>query len=146
MTATGKPRETPNFFKGNHTHQTIHFPGHNMNQATHPKREGHSVERTPPPHNASSTRTCRVQYIFEIWWDISLLADRSMVKNHFKNQIILRCRSGVWASPKSNQFVWATHPTCPLSFVHVCPQLFEISWYISVWPELWMVKNDFKIF
>ena len=66
MTATGKPRETPNFIKGNHTHQTIHFPGHNMNQATHPNREGHSVERTPPPHNASSTRTCRVQYIFEI--------------------------------------------------------------------------------
>ena len=26
----------------------------------------------------------------------------------------------------------------------ICPQLFEISWYISVWPELWMVKNDLK--
>ena len=34
--------------------------------------EGHSEERIPPPHNASSTRTYRAQYILEISCDTAL--------------------------------------------------------------------------
>ena len=42
----------------------------------------------------------------------------SMVKNHLK---IIISRSG--SSPKSNQFIIVTHPTCPPNFVQTCPHL-----------------------
>ena len=36
-------------------------------------------------------------------------------------------RSGFRSSPKSNQFILITHPTCPPSFIRIRPQLFQIS-------------------
>ena len=92
-------------------------------------------------------RTHRDQYIVEISCYTVLyrfLPYLIMVKNHFKNQIILISQSGLGSSPKSNQFVLATHQTCPPSFVRIRPQPFEISCYISVSPNLSMVKNHLK--
>ena len=43
-----------------------------------------------------------------------------------------------------NQFFLVTQPTCPPSFIRIRPQVFEISCYILVEPDLSMVKNHFK--
>ena len=56
--------------------------------------------------------------IYNFWPDLS------MVKNHFK---ILVVGSGSGSSPKSNQFVLVTHPTCPPNFIRIRLHLFEIS-------------------
>ena len=94
--------------------------------------ERHLIECIPPPCNAWSTRTYRAQYIFEISCDTVLYRFwpyLSTVKNHFKKwnnsriQILVsgfRFRS----SPKSNQFIVDTHPTCPPSFVRIRPTTF----------------------
>ncbi len=98
------------------------------------KLEGHSVERIRPPRNAWSTRTYRAQFVFEISCRAELhrfWPDLNRVKNHFQNLIILSSRPGFGSSPKSNQFVLATHPTCPPSFIWTRKQLFDISCSVS---------------
>ena len=55
---------------------------------------------------------------------ISFLA-RSL--NDEESLKIIRSESG--SSPKLNQFVLVTHPTCPPNFIQIHPQLFEISCY-----------------
>ena len=49
-----------------------------------------------------------------------------MVKNHFiiLNNYRIRIRIGIFTKIES---ILVTHPTCPASFVQICPQLFEIS-------------------
>ena len=68
----------------------------------------------------------------------------SMVKNVFKKYIILVSRFGFRSSPKSNRSDLATHRTCPPGFIRICPQLYEISCYILVSPDLSILKNHFK--
>ena len=49
------------------------------------------------------------------------------------------------SSPKSNNWVLATHLTCPPKFVWIHPQLFwDIVLYNRFWPYLSMVKNHLK--
>ena len=104
------------------------------------KLEGHSVEHTTPPCNAWSTITYLAQYIFEISCYISFL---SPIFQGWRITLkIILVGSG--SSPKSNQFVVVTHPTCLPSFIRIRPQLFEMSCYISVSPDLSMVKNQLK--
>ena len=65
---------------------------------------------------------------FTTFWDIvlyisfvlSLNGEESMKK-------ILVFGSGLGSSPKSNQFVLVTHPTCPPNFIQIHPPLLEIS-------------------
>ena len=48
------------------------------------------------------------------------------------------------SSPKSNQFVRITHPTCPSSFVwNLSTKFWNIMLLYSFWPHLSMVKNHF---
>ena len=64
---------------------------------TQTKLEGHSVECIPPPRNAWSTRTYRDQYIFEISFCISFLAqslngEESLKKNNKNSRLQIRIR------------------------------------------------------
>ena len=78
-----------------------------------------------------TSATYWAEYIFKYHSLFRFWPDLSMVKNHFKDEIILVSRSGFGSSSKLNQFFLATHPTCPSSFIRIRPQLFEISCYIS---------------
>ena len=91
------------------------------------RKDTHSVERIPPLRNAWSTRTYLAQYIFEISCYTSFLALSFNGEASLKK--IIGSTSG--SSPKLNLFFLITHPMCPPSFVRICPQLFEISCYIS---------------
>ena len=78
-------------------------------------------------------------------WDIMLYILFAPISQWWRITLkILVVRSGSGSSPKSNRFVVVTHPTCPPSFIQICPQLFEISCYISVQPHHSMVKNHLK--
>ena len=66
------------------------------------------------------------------FWDIVLYIVFGPISQWWRITLkILVVGSGSGSSPKSNQFVLVTHPTCPPSFVRIRPQLFEISCYIS---------------
>ena len=62
------------------------------------------------------------------FWDIMIYIIFGPISQWWRiTEKIIRSRS----SPRLNQFLLVTHPTCPPSFAWICPQPFEISCYIS---------------
>ena len=77
------------------------------------------------------------------FWDSMLYISLALSPNGEESlKKIIGSESGF--SPKLNQFFLVKDPTCPPSFVQIHPKLFEISCYISFWPDLSMVKNHLK--
>ena len=65
------------------------------------------------------------------FWDIVLYiswAESFNDKESLKKNYQIRIRIPIFT--KMNQLFLVKHPTCPPSFVRICPQLFEISCYI----------------